>query len=38
MDYKQAAMHYLNAKRIISQLCLESIVITHQKSVLAVSL
>lgn len=37
MDYKQAAVHYLSAKHIVSQLCLESIVVTHRKSVLAVS-
>ena len=37
MDYKQAAIHYLNAKHIVSRLCLESVVVTHKKSVLAVS-
>ena len=36
MDYKQAAIHYLSAKHIVSRLCLESVV-THKKSVLAVS-
>lgn len=37
MDYKQAAVHYLTAKHIVSHLCLESVMVTHKKSVLAVS-
>ena len=38
MDYKQAAVLYLTAKHIVSKLCLESVVVTHKKSVLSVSL
>lgn len=38
MDYKQAAVLYLTAKHIVSKLCLQSVVVTHKKSVLAVSL
>lgn len=37
MDYRQAALHYLNAKHIVSRLCLESVVVTRKKSVLSVS-
>ena len=38
MDYKQAAVLYLTAKNIVSKLCLQSVVVTHKKSILAVSL
>ena len=37
MDYQQAAVFFLRAKRIVSQLCLESVAASPQKSLLAVS-
>ncbi|XP_065910977.1 conserved oligomeric Golgi complex subunit 1-like [Dysidea avara] len=35
MDYQQAAVFFLRAKRIVSQLCLESVAASPQKSLLA---
>lgn len=37
MDYQQAAVFFLRAKCIVSQLCLESVAASPQKSSLAVS-